>query len=131
MIEQPQIVKSSLTPGIKLQFLRFLLLGLSPNSLIDPLSARDVLKVYEFIWEKALEIGIRIQGDQFSQNDIKSRLKSIEEYKMEVDCKEPLFRCITNECVDQNSSCVKTKLKEQFNRIYSIIAEYLEIEFRV
>ena len=119
------------SPGTQLQFIRYMLSGQSPNSLVDNMDALELSQIYDFMWEKALEIGIRVKGDRFSQNDILKRLKSVEQYKAEVGCKEPLQRCITNDCVVQNPECVRAKIRDQFNRLYSLMAEYLGVEFKV
>ncbi len=122
---------ATLLPGTQLQFLRYLLMGQSPQSLIDGMDASEISTVYDFMWEKALEIGIRVKGERFSQTDMLKRLKTVEQYKSEVGCKEPLQRCVTNECVAQNAECVRAKLKDQFNRLYGLIADYLGIEYRL
>jgi hypothetical protein len=121
----------SLQPGTQLQFLRYMLMGQSPQGLIDNMDAAEISHVYDFMWEKALEIGIRVRGEKFSQADMIKRLKTVEQYKAEVGCKEPLQRCVNNECIDQNASCVRAKLKDQFNKLYGLIADYLGIEYRL
>ena len=121
----------TISPSTQLQFLRYLLTGQSPASLLDGMEATEIPPVYDFIWEKALEIGIRVKGERFSQADMLKRLKSVEQYKDQVGCKEPLQRCITNECIAQNADCVRAKLKDQFNRLYNLIAEYLGVEYRI
>lgn len=120
-----------MSPSTQLQFLRYLLSGQSPASLLDAMEAADIPPVYDFIWEKALEIGIRVKGEHFSQADMLKRLKSVEHYKEQVGCKEPLQRCITNECMAQNAECVRAKMKEQFNQLYHLIADYLGVEYRI
>ena len=122
---------NSPSPGTQLQFLRYLLMGQSPGTLLDNLDANEISQVYDFIWEKALEIGIRVRGEHFSQSDMLKRLKPIEQYKLETGCKEPLQRCISNDCIVLNSECVRTKLQDQFDRLYRLIADYLGIEYRV
>lgn len=122
---------SSVLPGTQLQFLRYMLMGQSPQSLLDAMDAADISHVYDFMWEKALEIGIRVKGERFSQADMIKRLKTVEQYKAEVGCKEPLQRCVNNECIDQNAACVRNKLRDQFNKLYALIADYLGIEYRL
>jgi hypothetical protein len=119
-----------LLPGMQLQLLRYMLTGSSPTMLIENMAAAELVPAYQFAWEKALEIGIRIKGERFSQSDVFKRLKSVELYKSEVGCKEPLQRCESNDCIVQNPDCVKNKLKEQIVRLYQLIAEYLGIEFK-
>ncbi len=130
MIESYSNTSVAVHPGVQLQFLRYLLMGLSPNPLIENMEAVELAAVYDYIWEKALEIGIRVKGDRFSQTDMLKRLKSVEQYKMEVDCTEPGQRCISEECLLKEAACVKTRLKEQFNRLYNMVSEYLGIEFK-
>lgn len=117
--------------GMQLQFLRYLLMGQSPGKLLDGMAATDILYIYDFIWEKALEIGIRVKGEHFSQSDMLKHLKSVEQYKLEVGCKEPLQRCMTNDCILQNEECVRVKLRDQLNRLYNLISSYLKIEYRM
>ncbi|MBN1480234.1 hypothetical protein EH223_19940 [candidate division KSB1 bacterium] len=131
MLNHLQDNGTGMLPGIQLQFLRYLLMGQSPNKLLDGITATDMLHIYDFIWEKALEIGIRVKGERFSQSDMLKHLKSVEQYKLEVGCKEPLQRCITNDCVLQNEDCVRAKLKDQLNRLYRLISSYLKIEYRM
>ena len=131
MIDSKQKTNVGNTPGTQLQFLRYLLTGQSPIKLLDGMDVQDILHIHDFIWEKALEIGIRIKGERFSQSDMLKRLKSVEQYKLEVGCKEPLQRCITNDCIVQNGECVRTKLKDQLDRLYSLISDYLGIEYRM
>ena len=119
------------SPGTQLQFLRYLLMGQSPATLLDSMDVNDIASIYDFIWEKALEIGIRVKGEHFSQSDMLKRLKSVEQYKLEKGCTEPLQRCIANECISQNAECVRAKFDEQFGRLYGLIADYLGIEYRM
>lgn len=121
----------ALLPGTQLQFLRYMLMGQSPQSLLDSMEVVEISHVYDFMWEKALEIGIRVKGERFSQADMIKRLKTVEQYKAEVGCKEPLQRCVNNECVKHNANCVRAKLKDQFNKLYALIADYLGIEYRL
>lgn len=121
----------NLQPGTHLQFLRYMLMGQSPQGLLDNMDVTEITVVYDYMWEKALEIGIRVKGEKFSQADMIKRLKTVEQYKADVGCKEPLQRCVNNECIDQNPSCVRAKLKDQFNKLYGLIADYLGIEYRL
>ena len=123
-------LNSSLLPGTQLQLLRYMLTGSSPLMLIDSLPVAELITAYQFTWEKTLEIGIRIKGERFSQSDVFKRLKSVELYKSEVGCGEPLQRCESNDCIAQNSDCMKNKLKEQIVRLYQLISEYLGLEFK-
>ena len=120
-----------MSAGTQLQFLRYLLMGQSPAMLLDSMDASEISQIYDFIWEKALEIGIRVKGEHFSQSDMLKRLKSVEQYKLEVGCKEPLQRCVANDCIVLNADCVRTKFNDQFDRLYSLIADYLGIEYRM
>ncbi|MBN1558841.1 hypothetical protein JW998_01225 [candidate division KSB1 bacterium] len=120
-----------ISPGTQLQFLRYLLMGQSPGALLDSVEVNDIAPIYDFIWEKALEIGIRIRGEHFSQSDMLKRLKSVEQYKLETGCKEPLQRCMTNECISEHAGCVRRKYDDQFGRLYGLIADYLGIEYRM
>lgn len=121
----------ALQPGTQLQFLRYMLLGQSPQGVLDGMDAAEISHVYDFMWEKALEIGIRVKGERFSQADMIKRLKTVEQYKAEVGCKEPLQRCMKNECLAENAACVRTKLKDQFDKLYGLIADYLGIAYRL
>ncbi|MBN1464879.1 hypothetical protein JXA02_03905 [candidate division KSB1 bacterium] len=117
--------------GTQMQFLRYLLMGQSPATLLDSMDAADIAQIYDFIWEKALEIGIRVKGEHFSQADMLKRLKTAEQYKLETGCKEPLQRCIANECILLNADCVRKKYDDQLDRLYRLIADYLGIEYRM
>ncbi len=130
MPEPPNNLNAPLTPGMQLQLLRYMLTGASPATLIDNMSAEELIHAYQFSWEKTLEIGIRIRGERFSQSDVFKRLKSVELYKAEVGCGEPLQRCESNDCVEQNPNCLKNKLKEQIVRLFQLISEYLGLEFK-
>ena len=121
---------ATVSPGIQLQFLRYLLMGLSPNPLMENLQPAELASVYGYIWEKSLEIGIRVKGDRFSQSDVIKRLKSVEQFKLDVGCAEPGQQCISEECFQKEPDCVKLRLKEQFNRLYNIVSEYFGIEFK-
>jgi len=127
------VIEKSITlqPGTQLQFLRYMLMGQSPQGLIDNMDATEIAHVYDFMWEKALEIGIRVKGERFSQADMIKRLKTVEQYKSDMGCKEPLQRCVNNECIEHNAACVRAKLKDQFNKLYGLIADYLGIEYRL
>jgi hypothetical protein len=130
MAESSNNSNALLLPGMQLQLLRYMLTGSSPTMLIENMAVAELVPAYQFAWEKTLEIGIRIKGERFSQSDVFKRLKSVELYKSEVDCREPLQRCEANDCIAQNPDCVKNKLKEQIVRLFQLIAEYLGIEFK-
>ncbi len=130
MIDTPQKHTVFVSPGMKLQFLRYLLMGQSPAPLAESMQAVELAAIYEYMWEKALEIGIRIKGDRFSQADVIKRLKSVEQFKIEVGCAESGRLCLAEECFQKAPECVKLRLKEQFNRLYSIVAEYVAIDYK-
>ena len=130
MPEPKNSFTAPLLPGTRLQLLRYMLTGASPLRLVDGMTVAELIAAYQFVWEKTLEIGIRIKGEHFSQSDVFKRLKSVEHYKSEVGCGEPLQRCESNDCMAQNPVCLKNKLKEQMLRLYQLISEYLGLEFK-
>lgn len=130
MIDNIALKNVSASPGLQLQFLRYMLMGLSPNPLMENLSTAELASVYGYIWEKSLEIGIRVKGERFSQSDVIKRLKSVEQFKLDVGCSESGLQCLSEECVQKEPECAKLRLKEQFNRLYRIVADYFGIEFK-
>ncbi len=114
-----------LSVGVRLQLLRCLLTGTSPLLPTENMSAPQLAEAYQFIREKALEIGIRLQGERFSQAELMRRLLSAEQYKADVGCREPLQRCETNACMDEHPECASRKLREQIDRLFQWIAGYL------
>lgn len=115
--------------GEKLQLLRLMLTGRSPLYILEKMSPENLINVLNYVWEKSLEIGIRVKGENFSQTDLIKHLKPIERYKSEKKCKEPLQRCEANDCVRQNPDCVKNKIGQQIVALYDTVADYLDIEF--
>jgi len=130
MIDNYSQIQTSATPGVQLQFLRYLLMGLSPTPLMENMEANEIVTIYSYIWEKALEIGIRVKGNRFSQSDVIKRLKTVEQFKLDVGCKESGRQCLSEECLLNDADCAKARLKDQFNRLYNIVSEYFGIEFK-
>ena len=130
MIDNISAKPLSISPGLQLQFLRYMLMGLSPGPLLENLSPEGAASVYGYMWEKSLEIGIRVKGERFSQSDVIKGLKSVEQFKLDVGCSEAGLQCLAEDCLKKDPDCAKLRLKEQFNRLYRIVAEYLGIEFK-
>lgn len=118
---------NEISVGVKLQLLRHLLTGTPPESFLDNLTAEQMIAAHQFVWEKSLEIGIQLLGEKFSQAGILKRLRTIEAYKISVDCSEPQQRCETNACIKEHPECVHRKLKMQIEELCDFAADTLQL----
>ena len=122
------IAESRLDESVKLEILRSILTGKSIDSLLINLTPNQILETQRFVWEKTLEFGIRIKGNDFSSEEITNRFKSIALYQDEMNCKHPPHKCRGTDCFRSNPECAIKKAKNQINIMRKTICELLEID---
>jgi len=119
----------SLPPSKRLRLLKIMLSGVSPLRDLSGFSIYELIEAQEFVWEKALEVGIRMRKEEFSQKDIVRQIKPTEQHKREAGCNEPLQLCEANGCLHRNPKCLRKKLEDQIDAICRVVAQFLEIEY--
>jgi|YNPNPStandDraft_1061719.scaffolds.fasta_scaffold71123_2 hypothetical protein len=117
---------NSLTEGIKLLTLHLLFNGRPLSTLVDQLDDQQVVALQRFVWDTAVEFGIKARGKAFSHQEITRRMVPSAVYQKEQGCTEPTFACKASHCIRQHRDCARRKLKGQLDVMAALVQEYLK-----
>lgn len=114
--------------SLKLDILRHLLLGREIGPFLDALKVQEVVLAHSFVWEKALELGIRAKGRGFSTTELLNRMKSLRKQPRSKQVRE-YFQIINMEDLfqeDRERALDITKF--QIDALTEIVGEYLQTQ---
>ncbi len=120
-----EVARKELSPGQKVEAVYRLLKGIPFDDLIETLSNEDVVALQKFLWDKTVEIGLRVKGKNFTRRDITGRMVPTPIYQREQNCSERTYFCKATLCILSNPSCARKKLKGQFQAMEEVIQEWV------
>ncbi len=120
-----EVARKELSPGQKVEAVYRLLKGIPFDDLIETLSNEDVVALQKFLWDKTVEIGLRMKGKNFTRRDITGRMVPTPIYQREQNCSERTYFCKATLCILSNPSCARKKLKGQFQAMEEVIQEWV------
>ena len=108
---------SELTLGLRLRALRNLLSGSPLSGLVDELTDDAVVELQRFAWNRAVEVGLRLNGRNFSRSSITRWMEPTRSYMERRGCTERLYRCKASQCIRFHPDCARDKLKGQLDAV--------------
>jgi hypothetical protein len=94
--------------------------------IINELSNQEVVALQKFVWDKTVEIGLRIKGKDFTRRDITKRMVSTPTYQRNQQCSERVYYCKGIMCIHSNSTCARNKIGDHLAAMQSAVQEWLE-----
>jgi hypothetical protein len=98
---------------------------MSPLYAARPL--QDILQIREFLYEKVIELGIKKQGNAFSQIDLNKKMQFLTTYQIENGCEESILVCNGIDCFDSHPECSMKRLILETDALCQLAREYLHL----
>ncbi len=98
------------------------------DDLVDMLSVDEVVHLQKFVWNKTVEIGLRLKGAAFSRKDITSRMISTPSYQRQQKCSERTYYCKATLCIHSNPDCARNKIKGQLSAMQQAVQHWIAEE---
>jgi hypothetical protein len=112
----------------KLDLLRALLIGANFKSMLDSLSEQELLNAHRFVWEKTVEIGIKMRGRQFPQEELQAALRALAELVTAKDCPADAKQCNLRDCAERHPRCMREVATAQIVAMGAAAKEYLQLQ---
>ncbi len=117
--------KNSLGEDIKLELLHRIFCKKSPQDILPSLSPEEIVSTHQFVWEKAIEFGIRSQGIRFSQDELISYCQEHTEPLPEA-CRNKPHPCYSLACLVQQRDCALPRISAQIDCLCEMALSYLQ-----
>jgi len=119
------ILPTFLNVSKKIDIFYHLFHGKPISPLIDGLENRSVVEFQKFMWEKAVEFGIKSRGKNFNRKEITRKMIPSSAYQRQQGCKEPPYYCKGTHCINSNPNCAIKKIKDHVDIMAESIWEYI------
>jgi len=117
---------TELKTGKKLEIVYFLFTGKPLGSLMDALSTREVIESQRFVWDRTVEMGIKVRGNQFDRKEITRKMTSTPKYQSQQNCTERVYYCKGTHCIHSNPDCARNKIKQQLDVMGEVFQGYIK-----
>jgi hypothetical protein len=118
--------KNDLPLSAKVEILVHLIMNKPFVKIIDELSNVEVVALQKFVWDKTVEIGLRLKGKDFTRRDITKRMVSTPTYQRNQKCSERVYYCKGIMCIHSNPTCARNKIGDHLTAMQSAVKEWLE-----
>lgn len=120
-------IKNKILPlSSRTEALIFLIMNKPFDEFMDRLNNNEIVALQNFVWDKTVEIGLRLKGKAFSRKDITKRIVSTPVYQRTHKCSERVYYCKGVMCIHSNSSCARNKISEHLLAMQNSIQQWLE-----
>ncbi|MBN1349373.1 hypothetical protein JXJ21_08185 [candidate division KSB1 bacterium] len=109
----------------KLEIVYRLFMGKPLHELIDNLSTREVIEFQRFVWDRTVELGIKIRGTRFDRREITRKMIPTPNYQRQQNCNECIYYCKGTHCIHSNPSCARNKIKEHVKVMGEVFQGYV------
>ena len=123
-----EVARKELAPAQKMEAVYRLLKGVPFDDWVDTLNNEDVVALQKFLWDKTVEIGLRVRGKNFTRRDITDHMVPTPIYQREQNCSERTYFCKATLCILSNPACARKKLKGQFRAMQEVVQEWIHEE---
>jgi len=124
-MEYTEVAKDVLSLSQKVNLLVHLLKGWPVDDLIDKYSNAEVVALQKFVWDKTIEIGLRLRGKDLDRKEITERMIPTPIYQRQQGCSERVYYCKGVLCIHSNPNCARTKIKGHVQVMIEVIQNWL------
>lgn len=117
-------------PGLKLEIFHCIIEGKKVAPLLDGLKIDEIMALQNFMWEKTVEIGLKVKGKYFTREEVTSKMVGIADYQKRQGCLESENICKGYECIQLHSECAQRKMKDQIEVMATAIHKYFKLAAR-
>ena len=125
-MEQSKSEKRILPLSARIEVLVHLIMNKPFDDILDELNINEVVALQRFVWNKTVEIGLRLKGSAFNRKDITKRMLSTPVYQRKQNCSERVYYCKGVMCIHSNSTCAKNKIFEHLTAMQGAVQQWLE-----
>jgi hypothetical protein len=118
--------QNGLPLSARVEVLVHLIMNKPFDNIINELSNEEVIALQKFVWDKTVEIGLRLKGKDFTRRDITKRMVSTPAYQRNQQCSERVYYCKGIMCIHSNSKCARNKIGNHLTAMQSAVQEWLE-----
>jgi len=120
-----EVAKDVLSLSQKANLMVHLLKGWSVDDLIDTYSDAEVVALQKFVWDKTVEMGLRLRGNEFDRHEITEHMIPTPIYQRQQGCSERVYYCKGVLCINSNPNCARTKIKGHVQAMIEVVQEWL------
>ena len=125
-MEQTRKEKRILSLSTRIEVLVHLIMNKPFEKIMEDLNINEVVALQRFVWDKTVEIGLRLKGSSFNRKDITKRMLSTPAYQRKQNCSERVYFCKGVMCIHSNSACAKNKIFEHLTAMQGAVQQWLE-----
>lgn len=118
--------EAALKTSKKLEIVYCMFTGKPLNPLIDGLLAREVIEFQGFVWDRTVEMGLKVRGTKFERREITARMTPTANFQRQQGCSERIYYCKGTHCIHSNPACAKQKIKEQVDVMGEVFRGYIK-----
>lgn len=111
---------------LKFELLHLLFTNAKMQPFIESLDLYDLFIAHRFIWEKTIELGIKIKGKSFPQEAVTDRLRTISKERNDKNCPSLYKMCNPQECTDKHPDCARKMAIKQIMAMCAMSREFLK-----
>ena len=120
-----QTRKRALSLAARVEVMVFLISGKPFDEILSQLSNEEVGALQKFVWDKTVEIGLRLKGKNFTRKNITQRMVSTPSYQRAQACSEHIYYCKGVLCIHSNSACARNKINGQLAAMQAAVQQWL------
>ena len=124
-MNQNQVINKDLPLSSRVEMLIYLIMNVPFTEFTHQLNNNEIIALQKFVWDKTVEIGLRLKGKAFSRKDITKGIVSTPVYQRAQNCSERVYYCKGIMCIHANSSCARNKISEHLHVMQDSIQQWL------
>lgn len=118
----------SLKTSTKFKTIRSILNREKVSAIVDTLNIHEVIGFHDYLWELAVEFGIKVRGKKFNRKEITRQMPDPAEYQKKMGCPEQIYYCKGTHCIHSHPECATKKIKEHVDVMAHVIRGFIESE---
>ncbi len=120
-----QTKKLTLSLAARVEVMGLLISGNPFDKILAQFSNEEMIALQKFVWDKTVEIGLRLKGKSFTRKDITQRMVSTPTYQRAQTCSERIYYCKGVLCIHSNATCARNKINGQLAAMQAAVQQWL------
>jgi hypothetical protein len=120
--------KSNLKTSTKFKTIHAIVNDDKISPIIDELEVPAIIDFHDFVWDLAVEFGIKVRGKKFSRKEITRHMSTTSAYQKRMGCPEKVYYCKGTHCIHTHPDCAKNKIKDHVDIMAQVIRGFIQSE---
>ncbi|HDL19486.1 MAG TPA: hypothetical protein ENH29_10560 [Bacteroidetes bacterium] len=121
-----QVRQKELPLSVRIEVMVYLVMNKPFIEFMGKLSNVEVVALQKFVWDKTVEIGLRLKGKSFTRKDITKRMIPTPTYQRQQKCSERVYYCKGVMCIHSNPECARNKIHGHLSAMQGAVQQWLE-----